>query len=47
VEEGRLEGHVADWLRVLEALRDDRLDIKAAQALPRLNADLDAIIRGS
>ena len=47
VEEGRLEGHVADWVRVLEALRDDRLDIKAAQALPRLNADLDTIIRGS
>ena len=46
VEEGRVQAHVADWVRVLEALRDDRLDIQAAQALPRLNADLDAIIRG-
>ncbi len=46
VEEGRVQGHVADWVRVLEALRDDRLDIGAAQAQPRLNADLDAIIRG-
>lgn len=47
VEEGRLEAHVRDWVRVLEALRDDRLDLGAAQSLPRLNADLDAILRGS
>lgn len=46
VEEGRVAGHVADWVRVLEALRDDRLDIEAAQTLPRLNSNLDAIIRG-
>jgi putative NADPH-quinone reductase len=46
VEEGRLEAHVRDWVRVLEALRDDRLDLAAAQSLPRLNADLDAILRG-
>lgn len=46
VEEGRLAGHVADWVRLLEALRDQRLDIAAAQSLPRLNARLDAIIRG-
>ncbi len=46
VEEGRVQAHVADWVRVLEALRDGRLDITAAQSLPRLNADLDAIIRG-
>ena len=45
VEEGRISQHVADWTRVLEALRDDRLDIAVAKALPRLNADLDAIIR--
>jgi glutathione-regulated potassium-efflux system ancillary protein KefG len=46
VEEGRLAAHVADWVRVLEALRDQRLDITAAQSLPRLNGDLNAIIRG-
>jgi glutathione-regulated potassium-efflux system ancillary protein KefG len=46
VEEGRVADHVADWVRVLEALRDDRLDIEAAQTLPRLNSNLDAIIRG-
>jgi len=44
VEEGRVEAHVADWVRVLEALRDERLDIEAARDLPRLNADLGAII---
>lgn len=46
VEEGRLDTHVADWLRVLEALRDGRLDIERAQALPRLNSDLDELIKG-
>jgi len=45
VEEGRTSQHVADWTRVLEALRDDQLDIAVAQDLPQLNADLDAIIR--
>ena len=45
VEERRLEKHVRDWVRVLEALRDDRLDLRAVQAQARLNANLDAIIR--
>mgnify|MGYP001822517780 CR=1 FL=1 len=44
VEEGRIGRHVADWIRVLEALRDDRLDIATAQNLPRLNSNLNAII---
>ena len=44
VEEGRVGRHVADWIRVLEALRDDRLDIATAQNLPRLNSDLDALL---
>ena len=47
VEEGRLEKHVRDWVRVLEALRDDRLDLALARTQPRLNANLDAIIRGA
>jgi glutathione-regulated potassium-efflux system ancillary protein KefG len=34
-----------DYRVVVEALRDGRLDLAAAQALPRLNADLAAIIR--
>jgi len=45
VEDGRTHQHVADWTRLLEALRDDRLDIPVAQHLPRLNTDLDAIIK--
>lgn len=45
VEEGRASQHVSDWTCVLEALRDDRLDIAAARDLPRLNANLDAIIK--
>ena len=45
VEEGRVNQHVADWVRVLDALRDDRLDITAAQEQPRLNTDLNAIIK--
>ncbi|WP_295448350.1 NAD(P)H-dependent oxidoreductase [uncultured Thiodictyon sp.] len=46
LEEGRLAGHVADWVRVLEALRDDRLDLAAAAPRTKLNDDLNAIIRG-
>ncbi len=45
VEEGRVNQHVADWRRVLEALRDDRLDIAAVKDQPRLNTDLNAIIK--
>lgn len=45
VEEGRVDAHVKDWLRVVAALRDGRLDIDAAQARAKLNADLDTIIR--
>ncbi len=45
VEEGRVPGHVSAWVRLLTALRDGLLDISAAQFLPTLNANLDAIIR--
>jgi putative NADPH-quinone reductase len=44
VEEGRIDAHVADWVQLLEALRDGRLDIAAAVDLPRLNQDLDRLI---
>jgi len=47
VEEGRISAHVADWTRLLRALRDDRLDLSRAAALPRLNQNLDAIVRSS
>jgi glutathione-regulated potassium-efflux system ancillary protein KefG len=45
LEEGRIPGHVSDWVRLLGALRDDRLDLAAARPLARLNGDLDAVIR--
>jgi putative NADPH-quinone reductase len=45
VEDGRIEGHLQAWVRLLTALRDDRLDLKAAQRLPVLNGALDAVDR--
>lgn len=45
VEDGRIGAHVADWTRLLCALRDHRLDLSRAAALPRLNQNLDAIVR--
>jgi putative NADPH-quinone reductase len=46
VDEGRLDAHVADWVRVLTALRDGRLDLAAVRRLPCLNHDLDAVVCG-
>jgi glutathione-regulated potassium-efflux system ancillary protein KefG len=37
--------HALDYRRVLEALRDGRVDLAAAAELPRLNLRLDAVIR--
>jgi glutathione-regulated potassium-efflux system ancillary protein KefG len=37
VEEGRLEGHIADWVALLRAIGDNRMDIASAQLLPLLN----------
>ena len=45
VEERRLDAHIAEWMKVLEALRDDQLDIEHAQTLPNLNCDLDKLIK--
>ena len=45
VEENRLAEHVSNWRRILEALRDDRLDIEQARLCMKLNDDLDKIIR--
>lgn len=36
--------HAVDYRRVIEALRDDTLDLAAANRLPHLNADLDAVL---
>ncbi|NEX21638.1 flavodoxin family protein [Thiorhodococcus mannitoliphagus] len=45
VEEGRLDAHILEWVDLLKALRDDRLDISRAQQLPKLNGELSALIR--
>jgi hypothetical protein len=45
VEEDRVGDHVRDWVRTLEALRDGRLDLDAARDLPKLNGDLERLIR--
>jgi putative NADPH-quinone reductase len=44
VEEGRIDAHAADWVRLLQALRDGRLDIARAASQPRLNHDLDSLL---
>ena len=44
VDEGRLGGHLDDWVRVLEALRDHRLDIERARGMTHLNQALDSLI---
>jgi len=42
---GQMESHARDYRRVIEALRDGRLDTGAARDLTRLNAQLDTLIR--
>ncbi len=44
VDEGRIDAHVADWVQVLEALRDDRLNIDRARNELRLNSNLKTLI---
>lgn len=44
VEEGRLPAHVAEWRRVLESLRDDRIDLDAGALAELLNDDLSKVL---
>ena len=44
MDEAVLEKHATDYRRLLEALRDDTLDLAASRDLPRINVDLDALI---
>ena len=47
VDEGRVGQHVSDWVLLLEAMRDGAVDLATAEALPRLNADLDSLVEDS
>ena len=47
VEEGRVGQHVTDWARLLQAVRDDRIDIAGAQQLPQLNSALSQAAGGN
>ncbi len=41
-----MEAHAADYRRLLEAIRDGRLDLDSARSASRLNSDLDRVING-
>jgi glutathione-regulated potassium-efflux system ancillary protein KefG len=43
--EAAIRKHADDYRRTLEALRDGRVDLDAVHSHPRLNHDLDAIIK--
>jgi putative NADPH-quinone reductase len=45
VEEDRVGQHVTDWVRTLEALRDDRLNLDGVRGYTKLNDCLDSVIR--
>ena len=40
----QIEVHGRDYGRLLEAIRDGRVDLQAARSSPRLNSDLDQIV---
>lgn len=44
MDRSAIDRAAADYVRVLEALRDGRLDLDRAAELPRLNEDLDALL---
>ena len=46
VEEGRVSGHIADWIRILTALREKRVDLRTASVMTSLNGHLDDFILG-
>lgn len=44
VEEGRVAQHLADWRCLLEALRDDRVDLEAGARADCLNSELSRVL---
>lgn len=45
VEEGRMDKHVAQWKRLIQALLEDRVNMELAIQQPTLNHNLDALLR--
>ncbi len=45
VEEGRVDAHVNNWIKLLEALRDDKLDISDTLQQPSLGHQIASLIR--
>jgi glutathione-regulated potassium-efflux system ancillary protein KefG len=45
MREGDIRRHADDYARVVAALRDDNINLDAARRYPRINADLDAVVR--
>lgn len=45
MKEDEIAGHAQDWRRIVEALRDDRVDMGAARSQTRLNANLESVLR--
>jgi len=43
VEDGRLDRHITDWVKLLKAVRDNHIDVANAQYLPLLNGALDTV----
>jgi glutathione-regulated potassium-efflux system ancillary protein KefG len=41
-----MKAYGADYCRLLEALRDGRIDLEQIRGAGRINADLDTVIRG-
>ncbi len=45
LEDERVNQHIADWTYLLKALRDNRLDVGLAKDQPRLNIELNTLIK--
>ncbi len=45
LSDAQLDADAAAYRRAIEALRDDRIDLEALARHPRLNSDLDAVLR--
>ena len=47
VTDEELDHHAAEYRRVLEAVRDDRLPLEGMESMSRLNQDVDALLAGN